>query len=151
MLPFKKILWPTDFSEASYASLDHASELATHFQAELLVIHIVHPIAIVPSPAPAKFDAPAYQRGIQSHAVEQLQDLIANRIPREVKSKVEVLIGTAANGIVDTAAYEGVDLIVISSHGESGWRRFVFGSVAEKVVRLAECPVLTIQPSETGY
>jgi nucleotide-binding universal stress UspA family protein len=52
----------------------------------------------------------------------------------------------AAHEIVRLANEHAVDLIVIATHGETGWRRLVFGSVAEKVVRLAECPVLTIQP-----
>jgi nucleotide-binding universal stress UspA family protein len=56
------------------------------------------------------------------------------------------LLGAAANAIVDFAVKEHVDLIVIATHGETGLQRFIFGSVAEKVVRLATCPVLTIRP-----
>jgi nucleotide-binding universal stress UspA family protein len=56
-------------------------------------------------------------------------------------------LGSAANVIVDAAANEEADLIVIATHGETGLQRFVFGSVTEKVVRLATCPVLTIRPT----
>jgi nucleotide-binding universal stress UspA family protein len=149
MLPFKRILWPSDFSEASYVALDRAAELAAHFSAELFLLHVVHPIAVVPSPAPGKFDVPSYQRAAEIHALKNLEGLISKEIPRGIKVNAKVLVGTAANDIVNTAVDESVDLIVIATHGETGWRRFVFGSVAEKVVRLAECPVLTIQPIET--
>jgi nucleotide-binding universal stress UspA family protein len=76
--------------------------------------------------------------------------VMQERISDEVKVSTMVKLGSAADQIVSTAATEKFDLIVIATHGLTGWRRFVFGSVAEKVVRLAECPVLTIQqPKQT--
>jgi nucleotide-binding universal stress UspA family protein len=76
--------------------------------------------------------------------------VVRERISDEVKVRTMVKLGSAADQIANTAATEKSDLIVIATHGLTGWRRFVFGSVTEKVVRLAECPVLTIQkPKET--
>jgi nucleotide-binding universal stress UspA family protein len=145
MLPFRRILWPTDFSDASYQALQAANELASHFKGELILLHVVHPIAVVPSPDPGQFNGPAYQRAVEAHALKTLQDIAKKMVSDHIKVRPGVLMGSAANIIVDSAAKEQADLIVISTHGETGLQRFVFGSVAEKVVRLAGCPVLVIQ------
>jgi len=147
MLHFSRILWPTDFSTASYEALQIADELASHFGAELLLLHVVHPIAVVPSPAPSQFNGPAYQRAVEAHALQTLQDIAKKKVSHNIKARPGVLIGSAANVIVDSASKEEADLIVIATNGETGLQRFVFGSVAEKVVRLATCPVLTIRPT----
>jgi nucleotide-binding universal stress UspA family protein len=144
MLPINKILCPTDFSEASLRALDVAMELTGHFSAQLVLLHVVNPIAIVPSPSPAKFDVPGYQRAAEVHAMKKLEELASERTPDRTKITARVIIGIAAQGIADTALEESADLIVIATHGETGWKRFVFGSVAEKVVRITEKPVLTI-------
>jgi nucleotide-binding universal stress UspA family protein len=147
MLPVKKILCPTDFSEPSLKALDTAMELARLFSAELVLLHVVHPIAIVPSPAPTKFDVPGYQQVAEVEAMKKLQQLASKETPGRIKVNARVLIGTPAQVISDTAEEEGADLIILATHGESRWPRFVFGSVAEKVVRIAEKPVLTIPAS----
>jgi nucleotide-binding universal stress UspA family protein len=147
MLLFSRILWPTDFSDASYEALQMAEELASCFGAELILLHVVHPIAVVPSPAPGQFNGPAYQRALEANALKTLQDIAKNKVSDHVKVRSGVLMGSAANAIVDSAAEEEADLIVIATNGETGLQRFVFGSVAEKVVRLATCPVLTIRPA----
>jgi nucleotide-binding universal stress UspA family protein len=124
-----------------------AEELASRFGAELILLHVVHPIAVVPSPAPSQFNGPAYQRALEANALKTLQDIAKNKVSDHVKVRSGVLMGSAANVIVDSAAKEEADLIVIATNGETGFQRFVFGSVAEKVVRLATCPVLTIRPA----
>jgi universal stress protein A len=145
MLPFKKILCPTDFSEASHRALAAANELALRFAAELIVVHVVPPIPLGPGPPPSGFNVPLYQQELVASCMKLLQEIVAQRLAKELKVRTMVLQGAAAEFIVRLARQEGADLIVIASHGETGWRRFVFGSVAEKVVRDASCPVLTIQ------
>jgi nucleotide-binding universal stress UspA family protein len=147
VLRFSKILWPTDFSDASYEALQIADELASHFRAELILLHVVHPIAVAPSPAPSQFNGPAYQRSAEAQALQALQNIAKKKVSDNIKVRPGVLMGSAANVIVDSAAKEEADLIVIATNGETGLQRFVFGSVAEKVVRLATCPVLTIRPT----
>jgi nucleotide-binding universal stress UspA family protein len=150
MLPIKKILWPTDFSEPSYAALNTAQELAKHFSAELTIVNVITPIPVVSSPnGPAGFDVSLYQDQIKETANESLQDIIQKKTSKEIKTQGKIVMGNAPDEIVKTAEEENVDLIVIATHGETGWRHLVFGSVAEKVVRFATCPVLTIhQPKE---
>jgi nucleotide-binding universal stress UspA family protein len=149
LLPFRKILCPTDFSEPSYAALKDAGELAGHFSAELLVIHVMPPVPVpYPYPEPPVypgFDVASYQQEMTLFSQNALKEVVAQKVSPQVCPLTTVVIGDAAQEIIRLAEQEQVDLIVIATHGQSGWRYFVFGSVAEKVVRLAPCPVLTIR------
>jgi len=155
MLPFKRILCPTDFSEPALVALKRAEELARHFSAELWVAHVIPEVSgshSFPDPqADFKFDVPLYQQELAIYAENLLKELVAQQISVEVRTRDLVTTGRAAEEILRIATAEHMDLVVIASHGESGWRRLVFGSVAEKVVRHAPCPVLTIMaPAEAG-
>ena len=145
MLPFKRILCPTDFSEPAFVALKRAEELARHFGAELIVAHVIPPVPgphSFPDPqASFKFDVPLYQQELAIKAEEMLKELVSHH---KVATRNLVTTGEAAPEILRIAHQEHVDLIVIASHGLTGRRRLVFGSVAEKVVRQATCPVLTI-------
>ena len=145
MLPFKKILCPTDYSEAAFVALKRAEELARHFAAELIVAHVIPPLPgahSFPDPqASFNFDVPLVQQELAIKAEQMLKDLVSHH---KVETRNLVTTGEAAPEILRIAQEEDVDLIVIASHGLTGWRRLVFGSVAEKVVRQATCPVLTI-------
>ena len=142
MLPFKKILCPTDFSEASYEALKAANELALHFSAELYLIHIVSPI-VPASPDFAPSVLPLAE--MEASAEKSLQEVAQQRVSKGLNVRQIIVLGEAADEIIRVSEQEKVDLIVIATHGQTGWRHFVFGSVAEKVVRLAPCPVLTIR------
>ncbi len=153
MLPFKKILCPTDFSEPSYEALKVANELALHFSSELLVLHMVQPIpmANVPPPPPAtaapmEFNISSYRQELEQVSKRSLQEVVEQRVAKGLNVHPIVVQGEAADQIIDAVDKQKIDLVVIATHGRTGWRRFIFGSVAEKVVRLAPCPVLTIQP-----
>jgi nucleotide-binding universal stress UspA family protein len=150
MLPLKKILCPTDFSEPSYVALNVANEFAVHFSAELILLHVVNPIQILPAtggglePSPA-LDFGMYLEEMETYAGKSLDELVQKKISGEMPVRPMVIQGDPASEIVNLAATEKMDVIVIATHGLTGWRRFIFGSVTEKVVRLAECPVLTIK------
>lgn len=153
MLPFKKILCPTDFSEPSYEALKVANELALHFSSELFVLHAVAPIPsanVSPPPAgkaPSKgFNISLYRQQLEEISKRSLKKLVEQRIAKGQKVHRIVVQGEASDQIIDAVEKQKIDLIVIATHGRTGWRRFIFGSVAEKVIRLAPCPVLTIQP-----
>ncbi len=143
MLPFRKILCPTDFSEPSYEALKAANELALHFSAALILIHVVPLVTDIPTSA--DFYIPSDILTAEADAKKALQEVVEKRVSDKVRIRTKVVIGHPADEIVSTAADENAHIIVIATHGLTGWRRFIFGSVAEKVVRLAPCPVLTIQ------
>ena len=145
MLPFKRILCPTDFSEPAFTALKRAEELARHFSAELWVMHVIPslpgPHMYADPPLATSFDVAMFQQELAIKAEQMLKDLVSHH---KVGTRDLVTTGEAAPEILRIAQQERVDLIVIASHGLTGWRRMVFGSVAEKVVRQATCPVLTI-------
>lgn len=145
--PFKKILAPTDFSEPSYHALDMAVELAQHFDAELHLLHAVPPLHVVP--VPVNVEIPLYESEMREAAERSMQELLEQRIPKALTVFTSVVWGDPADEIINYQKENGIDLIVIATHGRSGWKRWVFGSVTEKVVRTPTCPVLTINaPNE---
>jgi nucleotide-binding universal stress UspA family protein len=154
VLPLQKLLCPTDFSEASFEALGAAIKLALHFNAKLCLAHVLPSIAPPVAPvinAGSTYvlqDAEAYSRELRGQAEKQLREIIENRIAPELEVRSVVGIGDAASEIVQLADTEAADVIVISTHGLTGWRHLVFGSVAEKVVRLARRPVLVIPVSQ---
>jgi nucleotide-binding universal stress UspA family protein len=146
MLPLKKILCPTDFSEPSLAALATACELAKHFNAELHILHVLPFTPPFPSDmvvvAASSYYPSDSERTQEAH--RQLADLIAQRVPDGVNALPVVKMGQAAHEIICAADDDNVDVIVIGTHGATGWRHLAFGSVAEKVVRMAHRPVLTV-------
>lgn len=152
LLPITRILWPTDFSEASYEALARALELCAHFSAELVAVHVVPEIPrIMPAhesdaqKTPYVAELKRYEQELHKAAQKRLYEVIQQRVPKDIKSAVIVTRGDPACEIIRTAEDERVSLIVIATHGLAGWRQLVFGSVAERVVRVATCPVLTIR------
>ena len=150
MFPLKTVLCPTDFSEPAREALRIAGELAAQVGAALLLVHVVPVLPALPSDPNYVFKVPEYERLLHNDADEKLAQLL-----RQMKDGADVRVmvghGDVAGEIVRISETEKADLIVIATHGTTGWRRFVFGSVAEKVVRLAKCPVLTIRnPQEEG-
>jgi nucleotide-binding universal stress UspA family protein len=151
MLPLKKILAPTDFSEPSFKGLRVANELAEHFAAELIVVNVVSPVHFVTPPGPAAASATAFStvmKEMLASANTSIEKAREERVSQDILSRAMVLEGSAAEEIVRAAAEEKADVIVLATHGRTGWRRFILGSVSEKVVRLAECPVITIPVPE---
>jgi nucleotide-binding universal stress UspA family protein len=143
MFPWKKIICPTDFSDSSLEALTHATELAIHFKADL---YLVHALPTHPEPTDWKEkeegDVPGAERLLYSEAEGQLRKLTESLPEKGVRVHPMIVDGDAAEQIVRVAKDENADLIVIATHGASGWRHLAFGSVTEKVVRTATCLVL---------
>ena len=150
MLPFKRILCPTDFSEPARHAIAAAGEMAERFSAELILMHVVGAIPALDTPAGiSSFDVAAYQHELADSAERYLEERRAG-IPESVNTRILVTHGEAGHEIIRVAKEEGVDLIVLATHGATGWRHKIFGTVTEKVVRTAHCSVLTVysRPSE---
>ena len=144
MIAIKTILCPTDFSEPSREGLKYAIELATLFSADLCLTNVVPAIPPLPTNPNFVFEIPEYERGLHADAEHKLREMI-ERIPKSLKVRTVIGHGDPGGEIVRIAEDERADLIVIATTGMTGFRHFLFGSVAEKVVRLAACPVLTVR------
>lgn len=145
MFPIKKMLCPTDFSEPSHEGMRVANQWAAHFSAEVILVHVVSPFHPYPAPPNGTgFDVSLYLQETVNAAGKTLDEYAKNRFSSDLEVRTVVLQGNPADQIVELAESEKADLIVTATHGWTGWRRFIFGSVAEKVVRSAACPVLTV-------
>jgi nucleotide-binding universal stress UspA family protein len=144
---FNHILVATDFSEPSAAAVEYARTLATSFGSTLHLLHVVEaPSVTGPLGTPVFVsEGPALQGQLFEEAKERLEDLVTPADRSHGNVVTEVIVGTAARTILDFAADHDMDLIVVGTHGRSGMAHLLMGSVAEKVVRGALCPVLTVR------
>ena len=149
----KKILIPIDFSPSSIAALAAAAELAQQFHAELYLLHVIPMLPIVTG---IEFPTAFYPRqeflaDAEKDSAKRLADLIGNLSGQGTKASSKVEIGNDVVGnLLMVMDREHIDMLVISTHGISGWRPVVFGSIAEKVIKLAECPVLLLRSAKTA-
>jgi len=149
MLDIKNVLVATDFSEWSDAAIIYARALAGTFGARL---HILHAVEFVATADVMGVAVPDLYKGVESAARQQLEGLISET-DREIFGARPVLVtgGTPAQAIIDYAKKAEIDLIVLGTHGRRGLSHMVMGSVAERVVRLAPCPVLTVRQPEREF
>jgi len=151
VIKIKKILFPTDFSEYSNHALKYALALAENFEAKLYVLHVCeHPIAGAGIEA-YHFAVPEYIVDLEQRERKVLDALAARLRDQGIDVEPVFIIGKAYTEIVKAAKSFQVDVITMATHGSKGLSHFVFGSTAEKVVRLAPCPVLTIKHPEHDF
>jgi len=147
MITIKQILVPVDFSDTSKLAMKYAAEFAHKFKAELHIIHAVEPVVYASEPF-----APINTGEIQVAQERMARDEIAkwhrSFIPDEIKTHEDVMIGKAYTEIIRYAQEHKIDVIIIGTHGRSGFDHFLLGSTAEKVVRKSPCPVLTVHLME---
>jgi nucleotide-binding universal stress UspA family protein len=148
MIRIKRILFPTDFSECSKRAQEYACALADQFQAELHILHVLQDVGLMlPDPAAGLSLPPNYlleQKQIAEKALEALPSAEWARGKRLIRAT------RMGNPFVEIAGYakdKEIDLIVIGTHGRTALLHMLLGSVTEKVVRKAPCPVLTVHPA----
>ena len=144
-MDIRHILAPTDFSDSSKKAISDAFELARTFGATLSLLHVLEP-----SPYLGEFTLPTMGEELLGDLERQASAALAQVLPEAQEATIEVTravaIGSPSQKIVETAEAEHVDLIVMATHGRTGLSHLLIGSVAERVVRTAPCPVLTIRP-----
>ncbi len=144
---FNKILVPLDGSQLAAKVLPHAQELAKQSGAELLLVRVLRPMPVTPDYN--KQPSPTTEVAQQAEAEAYLQE-VAKELHR-LKLKARTLIlerNRVAEAIIDLACQEAVDLIVMSTHGRSGLSRWVYGSVANKILQGAPGPIFLYRAGE---
>jgi universal stress protein A len=139
-----KILVPVDFSDNSQHALDEAIGLAKHFGAEVLVYHC-YPI---PTAGPAPYDTilpESYLTALRTAAIEGVTKWRDKARAQGVRAEGKISAGFPASEIADLAEKAGADLIVMGTRGLTGLKHVLLGSVAERTIRIAPCPVLTVK------
>jgi nucleotide-binding universal stress UspA family protein len=147
MMAFAHVLCPTDLSDTSRPALGYAAAIAHWYGARLTVLHVVPTFdAIAVAPDAAGASGPV----VQPPTREEVEDEVRRTLPTEVLPGIDIAVtaraGDPTHVIADQARETGAELIVMSTHGRSGFKRLLTGSVAESVLRVVPCPVLVVPP-----
>ena len=146
-----KILCPVDFSESSTTAYEYAYSLSRQYKAQLFVLHVMEPVVSMHR----GFISPSLVEEIysrqESDAREQFRKLEARYAGERVDSEVIVQIGLVADSILSFVEAQDIDLVVMGTHGRRGLDRLMMGSVAERVLRKASCPVLAVRERVSNF
>jgi nucleotide-binding universal stress UspA family protein len=152
---FSKILAPTDFSDDSQLALTYVTELAQKFSSEVIVIHVDQPLApVMIGDLSPGFDVGTVNRIAEEQrlaALKELDQVTARLRETGIKARSLMRVGAPFLEIINAAQSESTDLVVMATHGRSGLAHVLMGSVAERVVNKAPCPVLTIRHPDRKF
>ena len=145
---WKRICCPIDFSDASRAAMEVAADLARRTGAELVLLH-AYPIPGYTFPDGSVVASPKMMQDLADQAERHLEEWRADaaKLVGAPRVGTQKAVGEPAAEIVSYAKSAGVDLVVVGTHGRTGLEHALMGSVAERVVRRAHCPVLTVRPT----
>jgi len=144
----EKILFPTDFSQGSYHALPYAVDLAKHYNAKLYILHVIYDIAATAYSHVPHISMDEFYKELSGWAQKEIETCCIEEIRGLSDVEKVVLKGIPYEEIIKFAAKEKIDMIVIGTYGRTGLERFIFGSTAERVVRRAPCPVMTVRLPE---
>ena len=144
---WKRICCPIDFSDASRAAMEVAADLARRFEADLMLLH-AYPIPGYTFPDGSVVASPKMMQDLADQAQKHLEEwrLEAEKLVGAPRVTSEKAVGEPAAEILEAAKDTRADLIVMGTHGRTGLEHALMGSIAERVVRRANCPVLTVRP-----
>jgi nucleotide-binding universal stress UspA family protein len=145
MIEIRRILCPVDFSDYSRRALDHAIAIARWYESTVTALHVFSPALIAPyGPGPIVFEPIVLTLADRDQLLANTKAFIEAETAPGVAIEAVIREGNTAAQILDQATKMSADLLVIGTHGRSGFERLLLGSVAEKVLRKARCPVLTV-------
>ena len=147
-LAIESILVPIDFSTHSKNALKYAIPMAVKFNARLHLVYVVEPTIYPADLGFGQVVLPGVEDELREKGAAELQALIEKEIGGQVGATSIVRTGNPHHEILSEAKEKGVDLIVVATHGHSGMEHILFGSTADRIVRHAHCPVLTVRPQD---
>ena len=154
MIAIKQVLVPTDFSEPSEVAVRYGKALADQFQSKLHLIHVLDENALVypwTSPEGSTLTLSSARAELEHAAQDRLNTVLTPEEREKYAAQIITLIGSPFLEIVNYAKTQNIDLIVMGTHGRGPIAHMLMGSVAEKVVRKAPCPVLTVRHPEHEF
>jgi nucleotide-binding universal stress UspA family protein len=146
-----KILVPIDFSDYSKSALKYAAQIAKFFDASITLVYVVEPMIYPADFSMGQVAIPSTDMHLHERAEEELKTLANSVIDSTIKVDITIKTGKPFVEINETAKEIDADLIIIATHGHTGVEHILFGSTAEKVVRKAPCPVLTLRNPIKGF
>lgn len=147
----KNILVPIDFSDYSKNALRYAVQFAKYFEAKMYLIYVVEPMIYPADFSMGQVAIPSMDADLQNRAEEELKNLANNFVDFSLELETLIKTGKPFVEINETAKEIDADLIIMATHGHTGVEHLLFGSTAEKVVRKAPCPVLTLREPIKGF
>jgi len=147
----KKILIPIDFSNYSKKALQYSISFAKRFNAELVLVYVIEPMIYPADLSMGQMVIPQADVDLSEKSKNDLTELAKNEIGENLKFTVLIKTGKPFMEIIETAKEVDSDIIIMATHGHTGVEHLLFGSTAEKVVRKAPCPVLTIREPLKGF
>ena len=147
-MKIEQILFPTDFSAGSYNALPYAVDFSRHYNAKLYILHIIYDFTKATYSHIPHISSDKIFDDITAWAVEEIDNCCIEQIRGLSKVEKLVLKGIPYEEIVKFAANKKIDIIVMGTYGRIGLDKLMFGSTAERVVRKAPCPVLTVRQPE---
>jgi nucleotide-binding universal stress UspA family protein len=152
MIKMAKILYPTDFSDLSLVALTYAKSFAQQYDAELHCIHVLDEayqywLMLGPDGVPAELNTRQLEQAVRT----QLEEFSVKNLSDVPKLVMKMIMGRPFVEIIQYARDQAIDMIVLATHGRSGLKHVLMGSVAERVVRKAPCPVLSVRPNQHEF
>ena len=144
----KKILVAIDFSAGSVNALRYALKIAEKFDAQLVLLHVLHDPAEAPGFYSSKKAGKKVLRNMEEAASRMMEEFVEKHLKKWEKFGTRIIPGLPAEQIVRLAEKEKVDMIVMGTNGHSGLKRLMLGSVTDKVIRACTCPVLAVHSDE---
>jgi nucleotide-binding universal stress UspA family protein len=145
-IEIRKILAPTDFSDHSCYALAYARTFANRWDAELHLLNVIEPTVFPTEAGLTPMGMINLDTELSQAAERAMNELLKREEVQGARTVTSIMHGRASSAIIDYAQANGIDLIVIATHGRTGLEHFIFGSTAERVVRESPCPVLTVRP-----
>src|SRR5579875_2183536 len=144
MVKIKNILCPVDFSDFSMKAFDYAYSLARRYDAKLYLQHVIRPLTEYSYDVPSGWTQQYYAES-KAESQKEFQKMIAGKTSNDFHAEFVVQVGFPAGVILELSQKQPIDLIVIGTQGRQGVDRWTMGSVAERVIRKAKCPVLAVR------
>jgi universal stress protein A len=148
---FSKILLPSDFSDCSSEAARAARRLAEHFGSALLVLHVMDEPAALDPMFRGEVPIELLRGRMEAYCKEAMDRFLDSHLRGLPGVETRIVSGVPYREIIRTARESGAGLIVIGTHGRTGVEHVIFGSTAEKVVRMAPCPVLSVRQGEKEF
>ncbi|RMG02523.1 MAG: universal stress protein [Nitrospirae bacterium] len=147
-MEIKKVLFPTDFMEGTKDAVPYAVDIAKKYNAKLYLMHVIYEVTKASGLYVPHITLDELYRSMEEEAKNQIQKAYLEETRGFDNLEYVVKKGIPYEEIINFASEEGVDLIVIGTHGRKGLEKLFFGSTAEKVIKHATCPVLTVRVKE---
>ena len=146
-----KVMVPIDFSDYSKNALRYAAQFVKQFKAKMFLVYVVEPMIYPADFSMGQVAIPSTDIDMQKRGEEELQNLAKNFIDPNIEVETIIKTGKPFVEIIETASEKDIDLIIMATHGHTGVEHLLFGSTAEKVVRKAPCPVMTLREPIKGF